>query len=460
MIMNVYQNILVLIIITLHLVEATVLVHGSTYDERKPYIVYMGESPEAHISAVDQHHNLLLSAIGEENVARKSRIYSYVKSFNGFAARLLPHEAKRLSDEDGVISVFKSTQRKLHTTRSWDFLGMTETLKRNYKLESNIIVGVLDTGIYMESPSFNGEGYGPAPARWKGKCQKGGNFTGCNNKVIGAKYFNLDNTMPAEDPTPADEDGHGTHTASTIAGVPVKGANVYGVGKGTARGGVPSARIAMYKVCWGTGCSDVDLLAGFDDAIADGVDLISVSIGGTSRSFFQDPIAIGSFHAMKKGILTSCSGGNEGPSTFTVQNVAPWILTVAASSIDRKFESPVKLHNGKNFSVSPVSVVLSLMSFILNCFLNKKRLACDYGTLGMDKVKGKIVFCLGNNGQDSIIKELGGAGTILVPESLEDIAFIPLIPGTSVSINNGKRIDQYINSTKYVSSPIIALEST
>ncbi|KAF5737467.1 putative Xylem serine proteinase 1 precursor [Tripterygium wilfordii] len=241
MIMNVGQNLLVLII-SLHLVAASVLVHGSTDEERKPYIVYMGESPEVHISAVDQHHNLLLSATGDEDLARESRIYSYEKSFNGFAAKLLPHEAKRLS-------VFESTRRKLHTTRSWDFLGMTETSKRNYKIESNIIVGLLDTGIYIQSPSFNAEGYGPAPARWKGKCQKGGNFTGCNNKVIGAKFFNLNNSKQPGELSPADEEGHGTHTSSTVAGVPVKGASVYGIGKGIVRGGVPSAQIAMYKVC-------------------------------------------------------------------------------------------------------------------------------------------------------------------------------------------------------------------
>lgn len=186
----------------------------------------------------------------------------------------------------------------------------------------------------------------------------------CFSKVIGARYYHLGREIDPtlDEPSPVDTDGHGTHTSSTAAGALIKGASLYGIAEGTARGGLPSARVAMYKVCWGDGCSDMDLLAAFDDAIQDGVDLISISIGGMSKSFFDDPIAIGSFHAMKRGILTSCSAGNQGPGLGTVQNVAPWILTVAASSIDRKFVSVAKLGNGMEASVSSL-----FDTFICSC---------------------------------------------------------------------------------------------
>lgn len=184
-------------------------------------------------------------------------------------------------------------------------------------------------------------------------------FLNLHSKVIGAQYFNLRQSVPPDESTPVDVEGHGTHTASTAAGIAVEGSSLYGIAEGTARGGVPSARIASYKVCWGIGCEDVDLLAAFDAAIADGVDVISVSIGGAGRSLTEDPIAIGSFHASKKGILTVCSAGNDGPYPGTVQNVAPWIMTVAASTIDRKFETNVKLGNGEIISVcSSLSALL------------------------------------------------------------------------------------------------------
>lgn len=171
------------------------------------------------------------------------------------------------------------------------------------------------------------------------------------SKLIGARYYNSEND-PSEIKSPRDVEGHGTHTSSTAAGRPVGDASYFGLAEGIARGAVPEARIAMYKVCWLSGCWSADILAAFDDAIADGVDIISVSLGSDFPSqYFEDPIAIGSYHAMKKGILTSNSAGNGGPFPISVSNYAPWSLTVAASSIDRKFVSNVVLGNGNTYIV-------------------------------------------------------------------------------------------------------------
>lgn len=153
--------------------------------------------------------------------------------------------------------------------------------------------------------------------------------------------------------SPLDMDGHGTHTSSTLAGKHVPNASLFGLANGTSRGAVPSARIAMYKVCWeNSGCSDMDILAAFDAAIHDGVDVISISIGGGSSNYTSDSIAVGAFHALKKGIITLASAGNDGPSLGSLANHAPWLLTVAASGIDRAFSSKVVLGNGLNVSVS------------------------------------------------------------------------------------------------------------
>ena len=130
-------------------------------------------------------------------------------------------------------------------------------------------------------------------------------------------------------------------------------ASLMGFGLGTARGGVPSARIAVYKTCWSDGCHDADILAAFDDAIADGVDIISISVGGkTPQKYFEDSAAIGAFHAMKNGILTSTSAGNEGPLLVSVTNVSPWSLSVAASTTYRKFLTKVQPGDRKVYKVS------------------------------------------------------------------------------------------------------------
>jgi subtilisin family serine protease len=188
-------------------------------------------------------------------------------------------------------------------------------------------------------------------------------------KLIGARYYNLTDVRGPLDGgnSPRDRAGHGTHTSSTAAGNAVTGASYYGLAPGTAKGGSASSRVAMYRVCSEAGCGGSAILAGFDDAVADGVDVISVSLGASPYfrpDFSEDPIAIGSFHAVAKGVMVVCSAGNAGPEAATVVNAAPWILTVAATTIDRSFESDVVL--GGNNSV--VQVCMHLRSSDLGIF--------------------------------------------------------------------------------------------
>lgn len=135
----------------------------------------------------------------------------------------------------------------------------------------------------------------------------------------------------------------------------MNGASDRGLARGTAKGGQPGCRIAAYKVCNTDGCPGSALLKAMDDAVNDGVDLMSISIGINSentRDYLSDPIAIGAFHAQLKGIMVIVSAGNDGPDAFTVANTAPWLFTVAASNLDRDFQSSVILGSGKVIRVS------------------------------------------------------------------------------------------------------------
>lgn len=82
------------------------------------------------------------------------------------------------SGMDGVVSIFPNEKKKLHTTRSWDFIGFPQQVNRT-SVESDVIIAVLDTGIWPESDSFKDKGFGPPPSKWKGICQGLSNFT-CN----------------------------------------------------------------------------------------------------------------------------------------------------------------------------------------------------------------------------------------------------------------------------------------
>ncbi|KAI9196095.1 hypothetical protein LWI28_020987 [Acer negundo] len=87
------------------------------------------------------------------------------------------------SSTDEVVSIFPSRTLHLQTTRSWDFMGFNESVSRKRNTESNIIVGVIDSGIWPESDSFSDEGFGPPPPKWKGACRGGKNFT-CNKNCF------------------------------------------------------------------------------------------------------------------------------------------------------------------------------------------------------------------------------------------------------------------------------------
>jgi hypothetical protein len=134
--------------------------------------------------------------------------------------------------------------------------------------------------------------------------------------------------------------------------------NFGGLGTGGGRGGAPMARIAVYKACWDSGCYDADILAAFDDAISDGVDIISVSLGPDypQGGYFTDAISVGSFHATRNGILVVSSAGNAGKQG-SATNLAPWMLTVAAGTTDRSFASFIRLQNS----------TFIMVLFILKC---------------------------------------------------------------------------------------------
>lgn len=181
-------------------------------------------------------------------------------------------------------------------------------------------------------------------------------------KLIGARYFyrgylaDVGKSKNVSCNSARDFDGHGSHTLSTAGGNFVANASVFGHGLGTARGGSPKARVAAYKVCWppvatNGGCYEADILAAFEAAISDGVDVISASVGGDPVEFSESSIAIGSFHAVAKGIVVVSSAGNTGPKPKTASNLEPWMITVAASTMDRDFTSYVTLGDKKILKV-------------------------------------------------------------------------------------------------------------
>ncbi|KAG5549899.1 hypothetical protein RHGRI_015015 [Rhododendron griersonianum] len=455
---------------------------------RDSYIVYMGvhshglKDAMASVSKVKESHNeFLASFLGSTEKAKESIFYSYTRDINGFAATLDEEEAAAIARHPNVVSVFLNKGKHLHTTHSWEFMLLEQNgvaqhsslwIKASYG--EDIIIGNLDTGVWPESESFSDKGFGAVPSKWKGFCENDtSNGVPCNRKLIGARHFNKayisgGGELNASTNSPRDNDGHGSHTLSTAGGNFVPGANVFGIFNGTAKGGSPKARVAAYKVCWppspeGGECYSGDILAAFDAAIHDGVDVLSVSLGGPAFDYFGDATAIGSFHAVMNGVVVVCSAGNEGPGDYTVNNVAPWILTVGASTIDRKEQAFLSLYREDVNSI-PLSVAHTLKPRMprpkkrknnLSKDFSSKSMLCKEGTLDPKKVKGKILVCL--RGDIARVEKgmraalAGAVGMILCNDESdgnEIIADPHYLPASHINYTDGLLVYAYLNSTK------------
>ncbi len=418
------------------------------------------------------------------NVGAGRKLYNYGVVFNGFAAEMTEAQAQKLAQTPGVLSVSKDEIRQADTATTPAFLGLSgpSGFWATKATGEDIIIGIIDTGIWPEHPSFsdrtgsNGNGskdgklsYQQIPG-WHGKCTPGTQFnaSNCNQKLIGARYYNAgfggDAAILAEFPgefnSPRDYNGHGTHTASTAGGNQGVPATGVAAAFGSINGIAPRARFAVYKALWeqadGTGSGTTsDLVAAIDQAVADGVDVINYSISG-SQTNFRDPVEIAFLYAADAGVFVAASAGNSGPTTSTVAHPSPWLTTVAAGTHNRSIEGgSVTLGNGATYtgigyllSVGPLALIDAGAAGLAGA--DPTTLALCYsaadtpdGSARLDpaKVAGKIVVC--NRGGNFLVnkaqavKDAGGAGMVLVntPSSGTSLPFVAYsIPAVHLAV--------------------------
>lgn len=313
-------------------------------------------SYESHLQA---GQDVALQAVGVDN---RAKLHTYTFAFNGFAAKLSPDQAEALAKQPNVTRVIPDQMRYKTTDNSGTFLGLTArggAYAHGYTGE-DVIVGVIDTGIWPEHPSFADDGSYDALPIDSLPCEFGNTdhnpndvpFT-CNNKLLGARqmlntYRALIGADSDEYNSARDDDGHGTHTASTSAGNSDVRAKIFGVPRGVVSGIAPRARIIAYKGLGKLGGFSSDLAAAIDQAVADGVDVINYSIGSSSASIGADDIAF--LFAADAGVFVATSAGNSGPNPGTIGSpaAAPWLTSVGASSQSRAFISDIRLRGPGN----------------------------------------------------------------------------------------------------------------
>ncbi|AAC16749.1 Subtilisin-like protease SBT1.2 [Arabidopsis thaliana] len=451
--------------------------------QKQTYIVQLhpnSETAKTFASKFDWHLSFLQEAVlgvEEEEEEPSSRLlYSYGSAIEGFAAQLTESEAEILRYSPEVVAVRPDHVLQVQTTYSYKFLGLdgfgNSGVWSKSRFGQGTIIGVLDTGVWPESPSFDDTGMPSIPRKWKGICQEGESFSSssCNRKLIGARFFirghRVANSpeespnMPREYISARDSTGHGTHTASTVGGSSVSMANVLGNGAGVARGMAPGAHIAVYKVCWFNGCYSSDILAAIDVAIQDKVDVLSLSLGGFPIPLYDDTIAIGTFRAMERGISVICAAGNNGPIESSVANTAPWVSTIGAGTLDRRFPAVVRLANGKLLygeSLYPGKGIKNAGREVEVIYVtggDKGSEFCLRGSLPREEIRGKMVICdRGVNGRSEkgeAVKEAGGVAMILANTEInqeEDSIDVHLLPATLIGYTESVLLKAYVNAT-------------
>nr|CAD1830247.1 unnamed protein product [Ananas comosus var. bracteatus] len=364
---------------------------------------------------------------GGKGTASSRLLYSYHTAVEGFAARLTENEAAALQTSPGIVP-----------GGAWAKSG----------LGRGSIIGVLDTGVWPESPSFSDHQMPPLPSGWQGVCQDGENFnsSSCNRKLIGARFYskghraNYPTNPPAssssllEYMSPRDAHGHGTHTASTAAGTTVNEASVFGLGTGVAQGMAPEAHVAVYKVCWFNGCYSSDILAGMDDAIQDG--------NGVWQSYALPGTTGRAELSGQRGPLGhNRRGKHHGPA---VPHVPP-----AWQRPDPVRRVPV---SGKQVFEKWGKKALELVH---ESGGSKGAEYCLKGSLSRARVAGKMVVCdRGINGRaekGEAVKEAGGAAMVLANAEInlqEDSVDVHVLPATMIGFKESTELKKYINSTR------------
>ncbi len=420
-------------------------------------------------------------------------IHKYKLVLNGFAARLTDAEVRALKKSSAVANISADEARSLDTNYTPKFLGLDTPgdglwakLGGTAQAGEDVVIGIVDGGVWPEhtsyadrvdeqgKPTFDISGtlaYG-APANWNGACITGEGFTAshCNNKLIGARYFNAgflasgrplhwtDFVSPRDSLAGATgHGGHGTHTSTTAGGNFGATGKLSGIPVGSMSGMAPRARIAAYKVCWtypdatatdGTGsrnsCFNSDSVAAIDQAVADGVHVLNFSISGSQTSV-TDPVEMAFFNAAAAGVFVAASAGNSGPSN-AVAHVSPWLTTVAASTHNRASVATVSLaggasYTGASYNQAPLADTPTILArdaaikpyaelstadkaAARLCYTAADRATYGGGpdaALDPAKASGKVLLCERGNSarvdKSRAVKEAGGVGMILMDTS-------------------------------------------
>lgn len=410
---------------------------------------------------LNKSHDDTLTAAG---LSVGAKLHDYTIALNGFAAQMTHEQANKIAGMKGIRRVVPDVLRQKTTENSPTFLtldGPAGPWATGFDGEG-VVVGVIDSGIWPEHPSFADDGSYASPPVSAPPCEFGNighnandaAFT-CNNKLVGARqmlttYRALIGADPDEFDSARDDDGHGTHTASTAAGNAEVEASVLGTSRGIVSGIAHRSHVIAYKGLGNLGGFGSDLAAAIDQAVADGVDVINYSVGGGPSLTGADDIAY--LYAEDAGVFVATSAGNSGPGAGTVggPGSVPWLTTVGASTQNRTFQGSAVSSGGWEFFGASITAGTAELSLVDAEDAGDN--LCNPGALDPVKVAGKIVLCergaIARVAKSEAVFLAGGAGMILFNsnDGQSEVTDTHWVPSVHINNTNGLVIKAYIDS--------------
>lgn len=420
-------------------------------------------------------------ALNETGIGEQEKVNEYTVALNGFSAVLSQEEAETLAARKDVALVVPDELQQVQTDASPEFLGLTVSggAWDSGVTGEGVVVGVIDTGIWPEHPSFADDGSYPEPPPPPADglpCEFGDTAHNrfdapyiCNNKLIGARqmlstYRALTGIDPDEFDSARDDNGHGTHTASTAAGNSGVVATVYGRQLGVVSGVAPRAHVIAYKGLGNLGGYTSDLAAAIDQAVTDGVDVINYSVGGGAGLTGADELAY--LFAANAGVFVATSAGNSGPTAGTIGGPAsvPWVTAVGASTQRRFFQGRVVLGNGEEYTGASITPGVGPAPLVDAADAGDE--LCMPGELDPDVVSGSIVLCMrgaiGRVAKSDAVRQAGGVGMIMYEQSDQGNLFTDThwVPTVHVDNTPGLAIKSYIADAEAPTAQILTGEKT
>lgn len=416
-----------------------------------------------------QRQDRVLGSVGDPDV-----VHRWTTALNGFAARLDSSQVKALRADPRVALVEQSTVQRpasdtaapLGLARPWRELGGPSGAG------DGVVIGLVDSGIWPENPAFAGlpqpeAGRSEALPGFHGSCRDADRWTSsdCNDKVVSARWFvagfGADRIATHELLSPRDVSGHGSHTASTVAGEADVDVQIGAQRFGTSAGMAPGARIAVYKACWAApdpaddGCATADTVTAVDRAVADGVDVLSYAVTGSGNP--RDTVSRAFLGATRAGVFVAAAAGNDGPGHATVDHAAPWVTTVGAAT-HRSYAGVVRLDDGTTLDGAMVSDrpveqtrLVHGRDLAADGVSPDAAARCEQGSLDASRADGVVVACdrgvVPRVDKSAAVAAAGGAGMVLlntVPDSVE--ADVHAVPTVHLSLADAQRLERLLRA--------------